>query len=140
MPSLNHEKVLRLLHQNAMAIVESYDEPLAIMFAVAWQPKLGDDLPFGTAVFKCAEGQPEVKPEVLLACIKQVANLGLHLTGNMGSWLNALQTSTGKTQKLQEEVNDLKKRLKQYEAAEATGPIDGSNTSGGPSGPGGKKL
>jgi len=140
MSSLNHEKILRLLHQNAMAIVESYDEPLAIMFAVVWQPSLGDDLPFGTAVFKHDEGQTDVKPEVMLSCLKQVSKLGLHLTGNTGSWLKSLQLSVSNTHKLQEEVNDLKKRLRQYEPAETTRPVDGGNIAGGPPRPGSKEL
>ena len=106
---LNHEKVLRLLHQNASAIVDSYDETLAVMFAVAWQPSLGDDLPFGTAVFK-REDQ-EIKPEVMLSCLRQVSKLGLHLCSNTGAWLKTLQASIGQVHKLQEEVNDLKKQL-----------------------------
>lgn len=140
MSSLNHEKVLRLLHQNAMAIVESYDEPLAVMFAVAWQPNLGDDLPFGTAVFKRDDSQAEVKPEVMLACLRQVSKLGLHLTGNMGAWLKALQISIGNTHKLQEEVDDLKKQLGQYEATETARSVDGGDSSGSPPGLRSRKL
>jgi hypothetical protein len=117
--SLNHEKVLRLLHQNASAVVDSYDEALAVMFAVAWQPSLGDDLPFGTAVFKRDEGQAEIKPEVLLAGLRQVSKLGMHLTGNMGAWLKTLQAGVGTVHQLQEQINVLQERLKQYEGSEA---------------------
>src|SRR5579872_5231917 len=79
---LNHEKVLRLLHQNASALVDTNDEAMAIMFAVAWQPELGDDLPFGTAVFKGVEA----KPEAIMGCLRQVSKLGLHLLTTMGGW------------------------------------------------------
>lgn len=131
---LNHERVLRLLHQNASAIVDTEDETLAIMFTVVWDPSLGDDLPFGTAVFK--GGDP--KPEVLLACLRQVPKLGLHLMTNMGGRMKALQLSIGQVNKLQGEVDDLKKRLSQYEnpeAAQATGPVDGGVDPRGPQGP-----
>jgi hypothetical protein len=117
--SLNHEKVLRLLHQNASAVIDSYDEALAVMFAVAWQPSLGDDLPFGTAVFKRDEGHAEIKPEVMLSSLRQVSKLGMHLTGNMGAWLKTLQTDVGAVHQLQEQIDGLKERLKQYEDPEA---------------------
>lgn len=131
---LNHEKVLRLLHQNASAIVDTNDEAIAVMFAVAWQPSLGDDLPFGTAVFK--GGEP--RPEALLACLRQVPKLGVHLMSNMGGWLGSIQSGVAQVAKLQGEVNDLKKRLSQYETIEepkAPGPAGGGLDPRGPQGP-----
>jgi hypothetical protein len=136
--SLNHEKVLRLLHQNASAIVDMYDEALAIMFAVAWQPSLGDDLPFGTAVFK----NGETKPEVMLSCLRQVPKIGLHLSSNMGNWMSKLQADVGTVYKLQGEVDDLKTRLSKYEAVETTqdiGPPGGGVNTRGTQGPRGSQ-
>lgn len=130
--SLNHEKVLRLLHQNASAVLDTHDEPLAIMFAVAWQPGLGDDLPFGTAVFRQEEGQ-SIRPEILLSCLRQTSKLGAHLVGNMGGWTKSLQANVGQLHKLQGEVDDLKKRLSKYEtieAPQAAGPTQDRNHPG----------
>lgn len=130
---LNHEKILRLLHQNASAVIDTNDEALAVIFAVAWEPSLGDDLPFGTAVFK---GKQPTTPDVLLACLRQVPKLGLQLDSQLNNFLKG-QTAVDQIAKLQGEVNDLKTRLSKYQEGEqeAAGPDVGSNHPGGPQRP-----
>jgi hypothetical protein len=82
-PVLAHEKVLKLLITNAQAVLSTYDEPLAIMITIAWQPQLGNDLPPGTLVTKSVGGADLA---TLLACLHQ----GAKLLNNLGSRISTL--------------------------------------------------
>lgn len=111
--ALPHEKVLRLLHQNASAIVDVHDEVLSVMFAVVWRPPLGDGIPVGTAVFRKADGELgglSVRPENLMLCLQQLSKLGKQITQQLAGSASTFVA-------MKEEINDLKERLRAYEEA-----------------------
>lgn len=108
-PRLNHEKILHLLQTSVQAILNSYDEPLAFLIGVAWQPKLGEDLPFGMLLVK-----DEVTPEMLNQCLKQNIKMSEYIVG-------------GLRKKVEGDAHDPSVRYPSKESnhgQEATSPVD----------------
>jgi hypothetical protein len=77
-PRLNHEKILHLLQTSVQAVLNSYDEPIALLIGVAWQPKLGDDLPFGMLLAK-----EDITPELLNECLKQNVKMSEYIVAGL---------------------------------------------------------
>ncbi|NIN63571.1 MAG: hypothetical protein GTO63_02405 [Anaerolineae bacterium] len=140
MPELNHEKVMTMMQQSAVSIMDNFEEPVAIAFAVTWDPRLGEtDLPFGTAVFRKGK---ENSVQVLTANIRQLSRLLAFMGGGAEGWgkrIHTLSSAQAKVvDKQQEIIDDLKQRLAKYEPQEeAPRSNDGGNDPKSPPGTGG---
>jgi hypothetical protein len=77
-PRLSHEKFLHLLQTNIQALLNSYDEPIALMVGVAWHPKLSGDLPFGMLIAK-----EDITPDLLNQCLKQNIKMSEYIVAGL---------------------------------------------------------
>ena len=85
-PKLNHEKILRLLQTSVQSVLNSYEEPEAILLGVSWRPELGDDLPFGMLLIK-----EEVSAELLNRCLKQNAKMSDYIVQGIRKQISELE-------------------------------------------------
>jgi hypothetical protein len=77
-----------MLITNAQAVLASFDEPVAILLAVAWNPQLGD-LPFGTLVTKKGGSTDLV---TLAICLEQAAKMTKHITEQINTQAQTLSS------------------------------------------------
>lgn len=85
-PKLNHQKVLQLIKSAIQPILNSYEEPEAILVGVAWRPEMGEQLPFGMLVVK-----NDVGMDMLIRCLKQSTKMSENIVQNLRKLANELE-------------------------------------------------
>jgi len=104
---LAHERLLRLLQINAQSLLGAFDEPMAIMYVVSWQPSLGD-LPFGGVVVRSESSHD---PAVLSDCLAQSSKLLQHIVSVGEAQSNQrIETQLTYIQQLRNQIKELEQQ------------------------------
>lgn len=99
-PKLNHEKILRLLQTSVQTVLNSYDEPEALMIGVSWRPELGEQLPFGMLLVK-----EDITPELLNRCLKQNTKMSDYIVQGIRNQIMDLENLVNQIEAQSEKKN-----------------------------------